>query len=122
MTESPAPLSFDSAHLRDLRVYLLRKVLERYGSGHLRTSAVPGRSHALCASSSESGGDLLRTVCDVWSISFGELAQKAAVGQVVVSHYVMGTVPMSWEQTKAVSNALHSMIEERRSQPADPDR
>jgi hypothetical protein len=113
MTESQAPLDFGSAHLRDLRVYLLRKVLERYGHGDLRTSPAPGREYALKAVAEESGGKLLSYACDVWSVPLGELARRAGVEQTVISSYVMGTRPMDWPQTKALSNALHDMVAER---------
>lgn len=111
MTEpdtAASPLQF-----RRFREFLVRQVLRRYGYGPLASSPAPGPAHARAAVSNESGGGLLRSVCDVWSIPLGDLAGRAGLGQTVVSSYVIGVSSPDEGQIRAMSSALVDIISER---------
>ncbi len=120
----PTNPGFDSASAAEFRDMLLRTILRRYACGDLRSSAYPARGSAADAADAaerRDGGRLLKTACDVWGIPFGELASRSRVGQTVISSFVMGSAPLSWEDTKALSNAVHDSVREKSGQPVRPD-
>jgi len=118
----PSVPDAESASMREMRDFLLRAFLRRYGHGDLRSSAYPGRGAALEVAETREAGRILRFVCDVWGIALGELASRARVEQTVVSRFVMDSSALSWEHTKALTNAVHDLVRERSLQPVDPSR